>query len=103
MVARPRNHLNQAVTSPPVWVNLRLRSFGRAQSASPERSDLYGLSGATPEDLARRDNAAIAQVSCLLPANAAEAVLGAEFVAAHAQAMDCLRLARNPGWLSPSS
>ena len=51
----------------------------------------------TPEDLARRDNAAIAQVSCLLPANAAEAVLGAEFVAAHAQAMDALRLARDPG------
>jgi hypothetical protein len=31
----------------------------------------------TPEDEARRDNAAIAQVACLLPASAAEATLGA--------------------------
>ena len=36
----------------------------------------------TPEDEVRRDNAAIAQVACLLPANAAEATLGAQFVAA---------------------
>jgi hypothetical protein len=36
-------------------------------------------------------------VASLLPANAGEAVLGAQFVAAHAQAMDCLRLARVPG------
>src|SRR4051794_15935860 len=51
----------------------------------------------TQEDVARRDNAAIAQVASLLPANAGEAVLGAQFVAAHAQAMDSLRLARDPG------
>jgi hypothetical protein len=48
----------------------------------------------TPEDLARRDNAAIAQVACLLPANADEANLAALYVAAGAYAMDCLRLAR---------
>ena len=48
----------------------------------------------TPEDEARRDHAAIAQVACLLPASAAEATLGAQFVAAHAHAADCLRLAR---------
>ena len=48
----------------------------------------------TPEDEARRDNAAIAQVACLLPASAAEATLGAQFVAAHAHAADCLRFAR---------
>ncbi len=48
----------------------------------------------TPEDLARRDNAAIAQVASLLPANADEATLAAQYVAAHAQAVDCLRLAR---------
>src|SRR5439155_1630930 len=47
----------------------------------------------TPEDLARRDNAAIAQVACLLPANADEADLAAQYVAANAYAMDCLRLA----------
>jgi hypothetical protein len=33
----------------------------------------------TPDDLAHRDNAAIAQVSGLLPANAAEAHLAAQF------------------------
>src|SRR6185295_17107320 len=47
-----------------------------------------------PEDEARRDNAAIAQVASLLPATAAEATLAAQFVAAHAHAADCLRLAR---------
>ena len=57
----------------------------------------------TPEDLARRDNAAIAQVACLLPANAAEAALGAEFVAAHAQAVDACGWRGIPGRLSPSS
>ena len=51
----------------------------------------------TPEDLARRDNAAIAQVASMLPANASEAALGAQFVAAHAQALDALRLAHVPG------
>jgi hypothetical protein len=49
-----------------------------------------------PDDLAHRDNAAIAQVAGLLPANAAEAHLAAQFVAANAQAMHCLRLARDP-------
>jgi hypothetical protein len=50
----------------------------------------------TPDDLAHRDNAAIAQVAGLLPANAAEAHLAAQFVAANAQAMECLRLSRDP-------
>ena len=48
----------------------------------------------SPEDLVRRDNAAIAQVACLLPANADEANIAAQYVAASAQALDCLRLAR---------
>jgi hypothetical protein len=47
-----------------------------------------------PEDLARRDNAAIAQVASLLPANADEADLAAQYVATSAHAMLCLRLAR---------
>jgi hypothetical protein len=52
----------------------------------------------TPEDLARRDNAAIAEVASLLPANAEEVTLAAQYVAANAQAMECLRLARKyPG------
>ena len=50
----------------------------------------------TPEDIAHRDNAAIAQVAGLLPANAAEAHLASQFVAANAQAMHCLRLSRDP-------
>ena len=58
----------------------------------------------TPDDpgsglgqaLIRRDNAAIAQVASLLPANAAEAELAAQYVAACAQAMECLRDARDP-------
>jgi len=48
----------------------------------------------TPEDEARRDNAAIARVTSMLPANAHEATLAAQFVAADAQAHDCMRLAR---------
>jgi hypothetical protein len=62
---------------------------------------IHTLRGALPppitasaEDLARRDNAAIGAVACLLPANAEESDLAAQFVAANAQAMDCLRLAR---------
>ena len=48
----------------------------------------------TPEDLARRDNAAIAHVASLLPVNADEANLAVQHVAANAAAMDCLRVAR---------
>ncbi|HET7883857.1 MAG TPA: hypothetical protein VFL55_23420, partial [Acetobacteraceae bacterium] len=44
-----------------------------------------------PEDLARRDRAAIAEVASLLPGTAAEATLAAQYVAANAQAMDALR------------
>jgi hypothetical protein len=48
----------------------------------------------SPEDRIRRDNAAIAQIACLLPANADEANIAAQYVAANDQAMDCLRLAQ---------
>ena len=48
----------------------------------------------TPEELARRDRTAIAQVAALVPANADEANLGAQYVAAGARAMDRLRLVR---------
>ena len=47
----------------------------------------------SPEDRIRRDNAAIAQVASMLPANAEEANIAAQFVGANAQALDCLRLA----------
>src|SRR4051794_38089640 len=47
----------------------------------------------TQEDLARRDNAAIAHVASLLPITADEANLAAQYVTANSYAMDCLRLA----------
>ena len=47
-----------------------------------------------PAEWARRDNAAMATVASLQPANAAEGRLAAQFVAADAYAMDCLRLAQ---------
>ena len=48
----------------------------------------------TPEEIARRDNAAIAQVAAMLPANADEANLAAVCVGARTYGMDCLRQAR---------
>jgi hypothetical protein len=54
------------------------------------------------EDFSRRDRAAIARVAALAPANAAEAELAAQFVAASEQWKDCLRLAQDaattPEW-----
>ncbi len=46
-----------------------------------------------PAELVRRDRAAMAAVASLLPETAAEGRLAAQFVAADAWAMDCLRLA----------
>ena len=48
----------------------------------------------TPEEVARRDNAAIAKVAALLPVTAAEADLARQAVSASTYAADCLRLAR---------
>lgn len=48
----------------------------------------------TAEDRIRRDNAMIACVASLRPANADEVAFAAQCVAANAQALDCLRLAR---------
>ncbi len=47
-----------------------------------------------PADEARRDRAAMAAVAALRPENAAEGRLAAQFVAADAWALDCLRLAK---------
>jgi hypothetical protein len=47
-----------------------------------------------PEDLVHRDNAAIAMVASLLPANADEVNLAAQYAAASAHAIECLRLAQ---------
>jgi hypothetical protein len=49
-----------------------------------------------PDARYQRNQAAIAQIAALCPANAAEAGLAAQFVAASAQAMDCLRLSHDP-------
>ena len=46
-----------------------------------------------PAKSARRDRAAMAGVAALLPGNAAEGRLAAQYVVADAWAMDCLRLA----------
>jgi hypothetical protein len=46
-----------------------------------------------PANWARRDRAAMAAVAALLPINAAEGGLAAEYVAACAWTMDCMRLA----------
>jgi hypothetical protein len=57
----------------------------------------------TPEARAERNSAAITQIAALCPANAAEAALAAQFVAANAQAMECLRLTQaseTPGHLT---
>ena len=53
--------------------------------------------GDSPDDLARRDHAAIARIAALHPANAAEADLAGLFVIASAQCEDCLRRAQQPG------
>ena len=55
----------------------------------------------TPEDLARRDHAAIARIAALHPANATEADLAALYVAASEQWKDCLRLALQPELSAP--
>jgi hypothetical protein len=48
----------------------------------------------TPAEAAKRDRAAMAAVALLLPENAVEGRLAAQFVAADAWAMDCLQLAQ---------
>jgi hypothetical protein len=71
---------------------------------SVARHTLYVLTEALPppitdirEERAARDEAAIAAVAELHPGNAIEARLAARVVAADAHAMDCLRLAGQPG------
>ncbi len=49
-----------------------------------------------PGALLRRDHAAIARIAALAPANAAEADVAAQFVAASEQWKDCLSLAQDP-------
>jgi hypothetical protein len=55
----------------------------------------------TPEALAHRDHAAIAQVAAMLPANADEAFLAAQCVGARLYGMDCIREARGLAKIDP--
>ena len=55
----------------------------------------------TPEALAHRDHAAIAQVAAMLPGNADEAFLAAQCVGARLHGMGCIREAR--GFADPAS
>jgi hypothetical protein len=48
----------------------------------------------TPEDRARRDNAIIALIASLRPVTADDVILASQYIAAAAQSLDCLRLAR---------
>ena len=65
-------------------------------SSAPSASPCRRRPPTTPSDLLQRNHAAIAGVAALCPANAAEANLAAEFVAASEQWKDCLRLAQLP-------
>jgi hypothetical protein len=58
------------------------------------RSSLPAAADDSPEAETHRIHAAIADVASMLPANAEEATIAVRCVAAHAQAIDCLRLAR---------
>jgi hypothetical protein len=75
------------VSAPPDNLALRLPADAYYHLVPPTDS---------PDDLARRNHAAIAAVAALCPANAAEAILAADFVAASEQGRDCLRLAQLP-------
>src|SRR5271166_911000 len=58
------------------------------------RDTLETLRTGTPEEIARRDHAAIAQVAAMLPGNADEAFLAAQCVATRLYGLDCIRQAR---------
>ena len=52
--------------------------------------------GDSPDELLKRDHAAIARIAALAPGNAVEADVAAQYVAASEQWADCLRLAQAP-------
>ena len=58
------------------------------------RKNLPAPATDSPEDAARRERAAIGHAASLLPATSDEANLAALYVAASAQALDCVRLGR---------
>jgi len=51
----------------------------------------------TPENLIRRDNAAIARIAAMLPANPDEASLATQYISAQDQSLESMRLGRRPG------
>jgi hypothetical protein len=58
------------------------------------RKNLPAPATDSPEDAARRERAAIEHAASLLPATSDEANLAALYIAASAQALDCVRLGR---------
>jgi hypothetical protein len=80
---------------------LRITGDVYAELVFSLRSALLPMPGATPEAIARRDNAAIGQAAAMLPANADEANIAANCVATRLYAMDCICLARELGVVDP--
>src|SRR5271163_2842320 len=81
------NHPNPAVQLPADTYYYLIHSLCLTLPSPPTHS---------PEDLARRNDSAIARIAALCPANAAEADIAALYVAASEQWKECLRLAQQP-------
>jgi hypothetical protein len=77
----------------PLDLAYRLPKHTFWQAIQDLRASLPAPADNTPEALAHRDNAAIANVASMLPANASEVTLATQFVLASAHAGDCMRLA----------
>lgn len=86
------------LTSEPADPSVLLSRDAYYQLVDTLTTSLPPPSNDTPEERARRNRAAIAKAASLLPATAAEAELAAQFVAANAQAMENLRVARDPAF-----
>ena len=78
----------------PADPTLRLTRDANYIAVHTLRGTLPAPEADTPEAIARRDHAAIVQVAAMLPANADEACLAAQCVAARLYGMDCIRQAR---------
>ena len=80
--------------SEPADPTLRLTRDAYYIAVHTLRGTLPAPESNTQEAIARRDHAAIVQVAAMLPANADEACLAAQCVAARLYGMDCIREAR---------
>jgi len=78
-------------------VSWRLPADGYWQLMNSLRPALPPPLGDAPEDLVRRDNAVIATIAGLAPANAAEAGVAGQHVVASEHWKNCMRLSLQPG------